>query len=287
MRRLRSILGGVRRAHALWTVGALATFALLVSGGVLVATVQEADIRSWWLVAAAVMALAIATGSVALFHRFYSQEAQRQQLALVSIRPLLGKLPVPVMPEGWWVDPVFSQLLVQLLVELRPKVVLECGSGSSTVLLAACLEEMQQGLVVSLEEDPPWAIRTERLLRERGLEHRARVIPAPLGPVSQGDLKVRDWYTLPEDSDWLPGPVDLLVVDGPSTARHPEARLPAVAVLRPHLHAQTVIVMDDGKRPGERRVARSWGRDLRVTPVYKREGKGSWILSLTPRRLPI
>ena len=64
-------------------------------------------------------------------------ENARQLSALVAVRPLAGELPLAL--GGWAIDPLFADLLVQAMVQQRPHVVVECGSGSSTVLsLNAC-----------------------------------------------------------------------------------------------------------------------------------------------------
>jgi predicted O-methyltransferase YrrM len=46
-------------------------------------------------------------------------------------------------------------------MEERPKFVIECGSGSSTALIAACLQRIGQGRLVALEHDPGYARKTE------------------------------------------------------------------------------------------------------------------------------
>lgn len=206
-----------------------------------------------------------------------AKESAEQQLALTAIRPLMGKLPVPIKPRGWWIDPVFGQLLVETVAELRPRVVVECGSGSSTVLIAACLEELKQGFLLSLEEESLAAMRTREMLKLRGLDRWARVLDAPLTPVDVDGVE-RNWYSLPTDDLWLPDPIDLLVVDGPSAARDAYARFPAVPLLRPHFNSEAVILMDDGNRRGERETARAWGDQIGTTPQFSRSGKGMWIL---------
>jgi hypothetical protein len=80
------------------------------------------------------------------------QESQRQHYAQVQIRPLMGEVPLDL--SGWAADPVMVHNAVRLLVEVRPALVVECGSGSSTVVLARCLRGLGHGRIVSLDHDP-------------------------------------------------------------------------------------------------------------------------------------
>src|SRR3954470_7999442 len=71
------------------------------------------------------------------------QENRRQDYAHVQIRPLMGKLPLDV--SGWAADPIMVHNAVTLLVDVRPGLVLECGSGTSTVVMARCLQTLGSG----------------------------------------------------------------------------------------------------------------------------------------------
>jgi hypothetical protein len=53
---------------------------------------------------------------------------------------------------------------VQLVMERRPGLVVECGSGSSTVIVARCLRERGRGRGVALAQDPVFAEHTRNLL---------------------------------------------------------------------------------------------------------------------------
>jgi hypothetical protein len=106
------------------------------------------------------------------------QESRRQQYAHIQIRPLMGDVPLDL--SGWAADPLLAHNAVKLLVEVRPNLVLECGSGSSTVMMARCLQGLGIGRIVSLEHDAEYARRTEDLLHRWGLERIATVVASPL-----------------------------------------------------------------------------------------------------------
>lgn len=207
--------------------------------------------------------------------RWRVADAAESAMAMAQIRPLLGALPVPL--GAWAMDPAFGARLVELLVAHRPRMVLECGSGSSTVLVAETLRHLGQGRVLSVDHLERWAGETRRMLEQRDLGRIATVLALPLTrQVAEG--KSIEWYAdgyLPH----LDAPIDLLIVDGPPGKGAPLARWPALPLLLPHLASRCVIVMDDGDRPDEARIAGLWAERLGVTAQYLPGGKGTWVLT--------
>jgi hypothetical protein len=66
--------------------------------------------------------------------------------SLTSILPI--RYPLPPM-RGWAISPDFGVLLVSEILNKKPHVVVELGSGVSTLLIAYCLELVGHGRVVS------------------------------------------------------------------------------------------------------------------------------------------
>lgn len=202
-------------------------------------------------------------------------DADGSALALAQIRPLLGPLPVPL--GGWAMQPAFGARLVELLVTHRPRMVFECGSGSSTVLVAETLRHLGQGRVLSVDHLEQWADETRRMLDQRDLGRIATVLALPLTrQVAEG--REIAWYGEGYKSH-LDAPIDLLIVDGPPGKGAPLARWPALPLLLDHLATRCVIVMDDGDRPDEARIAQLWAGRLGVTAQYLPGGKGTWVLA--------
>jgi predicted O-methyltransferase YrrM len=202
------------------------------------------------------------------------EETSRQQLALTNIRPLLGPLPVPF--GGWAINPFFGEEIVFTLMDERPKLVVECGSGSSTALIAACLRQLGQGRLIALEHDARFARRTESLLTLHGLNEVAKVIEAPLEKLVIDDLAF-EWYSdvlgqhIHED-------IDVLVVDGPPGDTGPFARYPAVPLLKKALSPNCVILLDDANRTDEQWIGKKWAEELCGSAEYKTHGNGSWVI---------
>lgn len=183
----------------------------------------------------------------------------RQQRALIELAAGLGaRAPLPPMTD-WAVLPDLGRLLVETVLDLRPGTVVECGSGTSTVLIAYALERLGRGHVVALEHDPAQAERTEELLRRHGVARWATVRRAPLMPHAVGGETFR-WYDV--GAEPLPERIDLLFVDGPPGGVQPLARYPAVPVLRERLSPGAVVLLDDAARPDERAVAERWASEL-------------------------
>jgi hypothetical protein len=205
-------------------------------------------------------------------------EGQRQQYALTQVRPLLGEIPLEL--SGWAADSILVHNAARLMVEARPRLVLECGSGSSTIAIAHCLRALG-GRLVSLEHDPAYAHRTTAMLRLYGLDDLATVVTAPLVP-REFNGQSTSWY----DTTYEPllnQPIDVLLVDGPPKATGPQARYLAVPILRSRLAPECWILMDDGDRPDERAIAHAWSEDLGAKLTYLEGGRGGWILH---RRIP-
>jgi predicted O-methyltransferase YrrM len=144
--------------------------------------------------------------------------------------------------------------LLFLVRSRRPRLVLELGSGTSTIWLAYVLEQTG-GRLVSLDHDPEYANRTRDALRAHGLTAVAEVRDAPLAPVELGD-RTYSWYdpAVLEDLDGI----DFLLVDGPPAAVGPDSRYPALPVAGPRLADRATIVFDDANRKDEQAAIDSW-----------------------------
>ena len=153
---------------------------------------------------------------------------------------------------GWPASPEMLLLLYGEIRARRPSLVVECGSGVSTVVMAYALEHAGTGSLVALEHDPTYAAATERLLSDHGLE--ADVRRAPLRSIDVAGSPY-EWY----DPSALPdGPISLLFVDGPPGNVGPRARYPAFPVLVDRLGPDAAVVVDDYDRGDEREAVAAW-----------------------------
>lgn len=178
----------------------------------------------------------------------------------------------------WAASPDLLRVIASHVLRERPQVVVEASSGTSTVIIARCLQMNGSGKVVALEHDPLYAQRTRDVLAEHGLEEFAEVMHAPLVDHRIGDEEF-PWY----DTQALQGlgMIDLLVVDGPPDSIRSFARYPAVPLLRDRMTPGARVFLDDGARDDERVSAQRWasefpGATLEFLPLEA----GAWSLRL-------
>jgi hypothetical protein len=143
----------------------------------------------------------------------------------------------------------------------QPELVLELGSGRSTIVLADAVASYG-GRLVSLEHDPRYYRRTQEWLGSRAN------VELRLAPIRSG------WYAC---SGWddLQG-IGLLIVDGPPNPEDDQrnTRAPALESLGDRLEADATIVVDDTQRDKESDMVRRWidAYGLRVVEVLDHPG---------------
>ena len=184
-----------------------------------------------------------------------SANLYRQVQAFIGLKDLMS-FAVPLPPLRMWAaSPDFLLVIARHALAAKPRVVVECSSGSSTVVLAQAAKANGTGHVYSLEHDPIFAAETRATLAEHGLSDWATVIDAPLVPVPLGGKTFR-WY----DDTGLRGleAIDMLVIDGPPLGTNALARYPAGPRLLPRLAPGGAAFLDDAARPDETEAVARW-----------------------------
>ena len=183
---------------------------------------------------------------------------------LISLLPQLkieGVVP-PFSHHGWEVTGEMAAFLFYLVRRHRPKLILELGSGSSTVLLAAALRANGTGRLVTVEHDPEHRNRTAQSLEQTELVDWVDLVETPLVEQAFGERSLQ-WYDVAALLPNLPGSIDILFIDGPPGRLQPLSRYPALPVLRPHLSPHALVVVDDGRREDEAQMIELW-RELGI-----------------------
>ena len=194
----------------------------------------------------------------------------RQVEAIQNLAAILPSDDVLPATRGWAASPDLLLVLVDQVIAQRPSLVVECGSGVSTLWLALALRRFgADGRIVALDHDPVFAGKTRDFLARHGVSDLAEVRDAPLEDFSLND-GTYSWYARRTWED-LTG-IDLLFVDGPPAATGPMARCPALPLLRGALNPAATVVLDDLVVPDMQETLRSW---LRAYPEF-----GSEILPL-------
>jgi hypothetical protein len=205
-----------------------------------------------------------------LHNELYAKVTAHADL-LALIRP---RAPMPTL-GGWALNADVLHAVAQAMWERRPKLIVECGSGSSTVWLGYLAEKLGLGPVVALEHHERYHRLSSDLVRLHELERLVHVRLAPLRPFPDGGAVPDPDAPAPPGSDpaggrplwyapqaWqdLDG-IGLLVVDGPPGATGPQARYPAGPALFPRCAPDAVIVLDDTHRSDEQAVSDRWLAD--------------------------
>jgi len=181
---------------------------------------------------------------------------------------------VPYPPFGGWsISGDSASRLVELILTDSLHSIIDVGSGLSTLLIAQALELLGTGHCIAFEHEKPWMDRSNELLAQHGLSHRALVAHAPLVDVEVGGEMLR-WYDI--SSVDLPDQIDMLFIDGPPKATGPLARYPALPLMIDRLGPTGVILMDDADRPDERLVVKRWKTEYPdLVVVHYSDSKGT------------
>lgn len=196
-------------------------------------------------------------------------QSYRQTEAMQQLFSLL-KFSAPVPPtRSWAASPDLLLTLAQLVRKHNPKLVVELGSGVSTLVVAKAGAKK----VISIDHSGEFADKTREVLKEhkvRGVEIRVAQLKAHISGV--------DWYDTAVIKDLKR--IDLLIVDGPPGSKNPEARMPARAEFIAKLSPKAIVVIDDVNREGERKLAESFAKALpnHVLTIYPHE-KGTAVIS--------
>lgn len=172
-------------------------------------------------------------------------QALQQDLAFIRSLPPAG---------GKAASPDFLKLLADHVLQEKPEVVVECGSGLSSVVVSRCLQINGKGRLYSLEHMEEFAEQTRGQLERQDLGNWACILDAPLEP-RQFNGQTFSWYR----SRGLPDlPIDLIIVDGPPARTGTSPRYPAGPVLFPRLSSCGAVLIDDAGRPEELAVIAEW-----------------------------
>ena len=208
------------------------------------------------LVGFALIGLLLVEGVNHLSKRFDEVQMELKQhrslFALYSSRH-----PLPIEINSWAFSPDSYALILEEIARTKPRVIVELGSGTSTLITASWLKEGETR-IISFEHLSDYTELVNERLSLHGVDHVARVHAAPLKPLSL-EGETFNWY----DADVIRAAlgerkIDLLVVDGPVGAAQWMARFPALPILYPHLSPGAVIIADDTGREDERVMVEKW-----------------------------
>ncbi len=207
------------------------------------------------------------------------KNAARQVQASAAVQHYLdtGDL-LPFHPESdnWPITPDFAYTLLQLLETRDYDLIVEFGSGLSTVLVARCLTNLDRkrhdkppARFLSFDHLPKYYECTLALLQQAGLTDRVDLWLAPLVDYSAPNGRTYPYYACQERLDAFAGAQPLAglkvlaIVDGPPQATGEHARYPAGPILvQAFPDASLDILLDDLIREDEQQVAKLWEEEF-------------------------
>ncbi len=232
---------GPRLAHGLTSAARAGVATAAVAAASYLAAPRIAGLAT--LVAAvAIVVFEASRIRASLDRRLDALEADVAQVEpLLALRErLVTRRPLPAM-RGFAIAPDFALLLTELIADERPELVVETGSGVSTLVIAYGLEKLGRGRVIALDHDAGYAAGTRAELERHGLSAYATVVHAPLEPLEIDGERHR-WYARAALAG-LP-PIDLVVDDGPPRYLGDMLRYASLPELAPRLAPRGVFVLD-------------------------------------------
>jgi hypothetical protein len=195
----------------------------------------------------------------------------RQVEAHADVRARLEGRPVLPALHGWAISADFARELLDIVAAGGHDLIVEFGSGTSTVLLALLLQRARQSgselvpRLLTFEHQEAYHRQTRHQLEAAGVADFCDLRLAPLRPYVSANGRIYPYYdcrdALAEYArEWAGRPVKLFaLVDGPPAATGRHARYPALPVLLEHFpDADFALLLDDYKRRDEQRVVEKW-----------------------------
>lgn len=213
-----------------------------------------------------------------IHYRFLQIQTQqnnnyRQQQSLQSIYGLIDiRSPLPTM-GAWAASPDFIQIISEIILEKKPKTVVECGSGVSSVVIGYLLEKNERGRLFSLENSDVFFEKSKQLIAQHQLDSQVDILHAPLISMKLNKADVK-WYDTTQVADIQQ--IDILIIDGPTGHRYP-----VLPMLFEQLSDTVIIIIDDCKREKDSGNISRWLSEFPLTATWVDTEKGTCILKKT------
>lgn len=162
----------------------------------------------------------------------------------------------PAFMGGWSIDTFLGKLIVQHLVEYRPKTILELGSGSSTLLITRTLQLLGINEVnhIVVDHEQKYLDLTRSYACINKVDSQVKWLCCPLVNYEEMD---KIWYgNLLENLNGVE--IDFILIDGPPGILQNNSRYPALPLLYPFLSKRVTIMLDDANRKDEQQIVNDW-----------------------------
>lgn len=203
--------------------------------------------------------------------------------------------------HGWPVSPDFALYLIELLERNDYDLVIEFGSGSSTLLMAKVISHLKRKkrndfatMQVAFEHLEQYYEETLCFLQQSDLDADVNLKLSPLNSYIAPNGIAYSYYSCSSELEALAKRFTvkdlkiLLVVDGPPAATGNHARYPALPkVMEWFGQSKVDVLLDDYIREDEKEIVEMWLEDvkflgLKVTMSHLKMEKDACFLSIKP-----
>ncbi|MFM0007009.1 hypothetical protein PQR57_39350 [Paraburkholderia dipogonis] len=228
----------------------------------------------------------------------------KQIQALVGLQSYYATGDLPAVNgelHSWPISQDFALYLVELIELNEYDLVIEFGSGISTVIVAKALAKLAQRRLekpatrfVSLDHLDQYYRQTQSRLTQVGLQDSVELVLAPLQAWPAPNGNTYPYYSCEDTFDRLArsyaesGVRVLAIVDGPPASTGKHARYPALPLLLKHFARTHIdVLLDDYIRDDEKEVTKMWQVELqsafRTCEVTRRKfEKDACLISTSP-----
>ena len=206
------------------------------------------------------------------------QNAVKQLEAYMGIQSFMTSGEASLDFHGWPISSDIALFLIKLLVSEEYDLVVELGSGTSTVIMAKALKlgsahgEPRRSVgkrITSFEHSAQYLEKTLAILTEVGCEEFVDLVHSPLEELSICNADYL-YYScekkLGDIASSLVGQKSkiLVFIDGPPAATCEHARFPVMPVILRHFAGHELhFLLDDFNRAEEKAVVKMWEQLLR------------------------
>ena len=215
------------------------------------------------------------------FPKFEIQFLQTESLLAIYNRlPTLKLLPPT---RGWVGSPDFLAKISELIIKKKPSLILETGSGVSTIVIGAALEANKKGKVISLDHNEFHSKVTKSNIELNDIVDQTEVMFSGL---VEYDINGQNWKWYDTNLLEFSEKIDMLIIDGPPGSTQSLARYPAVPLLHHYFSDKMIILLDDANRKDEVVIVQKWIAFLEansfkvVSSTFERFEKGLVLLEV-------
>lgn len=180
--------------------------------------------------------------------------------------------------RSWVASPDLLLYIYEIVLEKKPKNIVEFGSGFSTIVIAKALQQNGCGHITSLEHMNNFVNSIKFMIDGEDLSEFADIRHSPLITLNTSE-EDSYWY----DSSYLSdlSNIDLVIIDGPPAKTCKHARYPAIPALINKLDRNALIILDDANRTEEKEIISRWQEEYELcVEIYKEFDKGLAVIKL-------